>query len=38
MFTTVFPILITADLRAALGFYRDLLGATVAYEFPGPGR
>ena len=36
MFTTVFPILITADLRAALGFYRDLLGATVAYEFPGP--
>jgi lactoylglutathione lyase len=36
MFTTIFPILITADLRAALGFYRDLLGATVAYEFPGP--
>jgi len=36
MFTTIFPILITADLRAALGFYRDLLGATVTYEFPGP--
>jgi lactoylglutathione lyase len=36
MFKTLFPILITADIRAALGFYRDLLGATVAYEFPGP--
>jgi lactoylglutathione lyase len=36
MFTTIFPILTTSDLGAALGFYRDLLGATVAYEFPGP--
>jgi lactoylglutathione lyase len=36
MFTSMFPILVTADLRAALGFYRDLLGATVTYEFPGP--
>jgi lactoylglutathione lyase len=36
MFTTVFPILLTSDLGAALGFYRDLLGATVSYEFPGP--
>jgi lactoylglutathione lyase len=36
MFTTIFPIIVTADLRAALGFYRDLLGATVSYEFLGP--
>jgi lactoylglutathione lyase len=36
MFKSIFPILVTADLRAALGFYRDLLGATVTYEFPGP--
>jgi lactoylglutathione lyase len=36
MFTTIFPIIITADLRAALAFYRDLLGATVVYEYPGP--
>ena len=36
MFTSLFPILVTADLVAALGFYRDLLGATVAYEFTGP--
>ena len=36
MFTTVFPIISTRDLRAALAFYRDLLGATVGYEFPGP--
>jgi lactoylglutathione lyase len=36
MFTTIFPIISTRDLRAALAFYRDLLGATVGYEFPGP--
>ncbi|MDX6708977.1 MAG: lactoylglutathione lyase [Solirubrobacteraceae bacterium] len=36
MFTTIFPIITTTDLKAALGFYRDLLGATVSYEFPGP--
>ncbi len=36
MFTSLFPILATRDLGAALGFYRDLLGATVSYEFPGP--
>jgi uncharacterized glyoxalase superfamily protein PhnB len=36
MFTTIFPIITTADLGAALGFYRDLLGAEVSYEFPGP--
>jgi lactoylglutathione lyase len=36
MFTTIFPIITTSDLGAALGFYRDLLGARVTYEFPGP--
>lgn len=36
MFTTVFPIITTRDLGAALGFYRDLLGAKLSYEFPGP--
>ena len=36
MFTTIFPIITTADLGAALRFYRDLLGARVDYEFPGP--
>jgi uncharacterized glyoxalase superfamily protein PhnB len=28
MFDEMFPILSTADMSAALGFYRDLLGAT----------
>jgi lactoylglutathione lyase len=36
VFTTIFPIIATPDMGAALGFYRDLLGGTVAYEFPGP--
>ena len=36
MFTALFPILTTADLGAALRFYRDLLGAKVTYEFAGP--
>jgi lactoylglutathione lyase len=36
VFTTLFPIITTANLGAALGFYRDLLGAEVNYEFPGP--
>lgn len=36
MFSTIFPIITTSDLGAALGFYRDLLGAKVSYEFPGP--
>lgn len=30
MFTTVFPIITTRDLGAALGFYRDLLGAKLS--------
>jgi lactoylglutathione lyase len=36
VFTQVFPILTTADLERMLGFYRDLLGAAVTYEFRGP--
>jgi lactoylglutathione lyase len=37
MFEEMFPILSTADLPRALGFYRDLLGATVTYQFPADG-
>ena len=37
MFRELFPILATADIGRALGFYRDLLGGTVTYEFAGPG-
>lgn len=37
MVNRLFPILVTRDLPGALGFYRDLLGGTVTYEFPGPG-
>jgi lactoylglutathione lyase len=33
---SIFPILTTRDIGAALGFYRDLLGAQVTYEFTGP--
>jgi lactoylglutathione lyase len=36
VFTQVFPIITTPDLARALRFYRDLLGGTVVYEFPGP--
>ena len=36
MFTSLFPILASRDLDAALRFYRDLLGGRVTYEFPGP--
>jgi lactoylglutathione lyase len=36
LFTELFPILSTPDLDRALRFYRDLLGGTVSYEFPGP--
>jgi lactoylglutathione lyase len=36
MYRQLFPILSTTDLPRALGFYRDLLGGTVAFEFPGP--
>jgi lactoylglutathione lyase len=37
MFSEIFPIVVTADLGRALGFYRDLLGGTVTYQFPGDG-
>jgi lactoylglutathione lyase len=35
MVTEVFPILATRDLERSLGFYRDLLGGTVTFSFPG---
>ena len=35
MITQLFPILATHDLDRSLAFYRDLLGGTVTYEFPG---
>jgi lactoylglutathione lyase len=34
--TELFPIISTHDMGRALGFYRDLLGGSVGYEFPGP--
>jgi lactoylglutathione lyase len=37
MFQEVFPILSTGDLTRALGFYRDLLGFEVTYQFPADG-
>lgn len=37
MFQEMFPILSTPDLPRALAFYRDLLGATVSYQFPATG-
>jgi lactoylglutathione lyase len=33
-FRDAFPILLVADLRRSLGFYRDLLGFEVTYAFP----
>ncbi len=35
MITQLFPIVATPDLDRSLAFYRDLLGGTVTYEFPG---
>jgi lactoylglutathione lyase len=37
MFTSAFPILATPDLGRALAFYRDLLDATVTFQFPPEG-
>lgn len=37
MFTSVFPILSTRDVSRSLGFYRDLLEASVTYRFPAEG-
>ena len=36
MVSELFPILSTGDLPRALGFYRDLLGGTMTFEYPGP--
>jgi lactoylglutathione lyase len=36
MIDQVFPILSTTDVSRSLGFWRDLLGGTVAFEWPGP--
>ena len=36
MITQLFPILSTPDMERALAFYRDLLGGTIAFDFPGP--
>jgi lactoylglutathione lyase len=37
MYDELFPILTTNDMNRALGFYRDLLGAWVDYQFPAEG-
>jgi lactoylglutathione lyase len=37
MFDELFPILSTRDIKQALAFYRDLLGAIVTYQFPADG-
>ena len=37
MVESAFPILVTADLGRALGFWQDLLGGTVTYQFPPDG-
>ncbi|SNY45025.1 VOC family protein [Paractinoplanes atraurantiacus] len=37
MFDELFPILTTSDLPRSLGFYRDLLGGEVTYQFPPDG-
>ena len=34
MFQELFPIITTDDMERALGFYRDLLGFDVTYQFP----
>ena len=37
MFNDAFPIISTPDMQRALGFYRDLLGGEVEYQFPPEG-
>ena len=37
MFQEAFPILSTGDMARSLRFYRDLVGCTVAYQFPEQG-
>ncbi len=36
MFTQILPIISTPDVPRSLRFYRDLLGGTVSFQFPGP--
>ncbi len=36
MITELFPIVSTQDMGRVLGFYRDLLGGRVEFEFSGP--
>jgi lactoylglutathione lyase len=36
MISQLFPIINVADVGQSLGFWRDLMGATVAFEWPGP--
>jgi lactoylglutathione lyase len=38
VFQELFPILTTQDLPRALGFWRDLLGGRVTYQFPPDGQ
>ena len=37
MLDEMFPILTTPELARSLGFYRDLLGGEVTYQFPPDG-
>jgi lactoylglutathione lyase len=37
MIESAFPIVVTADLGRAVGFWQDLLGGTVTYQFPPDG-
>lgn len=37
MFRSGFPIVSTPDVERSLGFYRDLLGGDVFYQFPEDG-
>jgi lactoylglutathione lyase len=36
MATELFPIISTTDIERSLRFYRDLLGGSVDFTFPGP--
>jgi len=35
MISELFPIISTPNIERSLGFYRDLLGGTVTFSFPG---
>lgn len=37
MTESAFPIVTTPDLERALGFYRDVLGGVVSFQFPPEG-